>query len=227
MDYSENCAGRDVLQDGSRRMPADCGPFLEKRRASERTCGMNRINVHHCKTAIGELILGSFDHRLCLLDFRHRTLRSAIDNRIRNGLAADFTEQDDEVLLRTRRQIGEYLDGKRTHFDVPILLVGTDFQKAVWKVVMQVPYGRTATYADVAKAVGDEKAARAVGSANGANSIAIIVPCHRIVGRRGELVGYGGGLAVKKRLLRLEHETASAGEAERTREADGSVSRRA
>lgn len=150
------------------------------------------------------MILGSFEGNLCLLDFRYRKMRTAIDNRIRSGLNVEFILKDDETLERTRKQLDEYLDGTRTRFDIPILMVGTDFQKAVWNVLMEVPYGKTASYLDLAIAIDNGNAVRAVAGANGANAIAMIIPCHRIIGSNGELVGYGGGLAVKKKLLDLE-----------------------
>lgn len=165
---------------------------------------MNKINFQYYKTKIGELILGSFDKKLCLLDFRYRKMRTTVDNRIRNGLNAEFIEQDDKILEKTREQIDEYLNGGRNKFDIPLLMVGTDFQKNVWNAFMKVPYGATSTYLQLAKDINNEKAVRAVASANGANSIGLIIPCHRIIGSDGELVGYGGGLAVKKRLLKLE-----------------------
>lgn len=165
---------------------------------------MNKINFQYYKTKIGELILGSFDKKLCLLDFRYRKMRTTVDNRIRNGLNAEFIEQDDKILEKTREQIDEYLNGGRNKFDIPLLMVGTDFQKNVWNALMKVPYGATSTYLQLAKDINNEKAVRAVASANGANSIGLIIPCHRIIGSDGELVGYGGGLAVKKRLLKLE-----------------------
>jgi len=165
---------------------------------------MNKINFQYYKTKIGELILGSFDKKLCLLDFRYRKMRTTVDNRIRNGLNAEFIEQDDKILEKTREQIDEYLNEGRNKFDIPLLMVGTDFQKNVWNALMKVPYGATSTYLQLAKDINNEKAVRAVASANGANSIGLIIPCHRIIGSDGELVGYGGGLAVKKRLLKLE-----------------------
>jgi methylated-DNA-[protein]-cysteine S-methyltransferase len=116
----------------------------------------------------------------------------------------EFTEQDDEILSLIRMQLEEYLSGNRTEFDLPLLMVGTDFQKEVWNALMKVPYGKTATYLDLAKSLGNGNAVRAVAAANGANALAIVVPCHRIVGSRGELTGYSGGLAVKQRLLQLE-----------------------
>jgi methylated-DNA-[protein]-cysteine S-methyltransferase len=168
---------------------------------------MNQINTQYYKTKIGELVLGSFHKKLCLLDFRYRKMRTTVDNRIKNGLKAIFVEQNDDVLEETREQLDEYLNGDRKNFDIPLLMVGTDFQKSVWNALMKVPYGATSTYVQVANDINNEKAVRAVASANGANAISIIIPCHRIIGNDGELVGYGGGLPVKKRLIKLEQST--------------------
>ena len=165
---------------------------------------MSQINVQYHKTGIGELILGAFGGKLCLLGFRYGKARNAVGDRIQKGLEAEFVEQDDEVLERTRRQLDEYLGGSRKEFDIPLLVVGTDFQKSVWNALMEVPYGATSTYLQLAKDVDNRKAVRAVGNAVGANPISIVVPCHRIIGCDGELVGYGGGLSLKKRLLALE-----------------------
>jgi len=115
-----------------------------------------------------------------------------------------FVEQDDEILKVTRKQIDEYFDMTRKEFDIPLITVGTDFQKNVWNALMKVPYGTTSTYLQLAKDIDNEKVVRAVASANGANSIGLIIPCHRIIGSNGELTGYGGGLPLKKRLLKLE-----------------------
>lgn len=165
---------------------------------------MHHVSIRYHKTRIGELILGSYEGRLCLLDFRYRKMRTAIDSRIQSGLNAEFVLQDDEILEQTRKQLDEYLSGKRTGFEIPLVMVGTDFQKSVWNALMEVPYGKTVSYLDLANAIDNEKAVRAVAGANGANAIALIIPCHRIIGSNGELVGYGGGLAVKKWLLDLE-----------------------
>jgi methylated-DNA-[protein]-cysteine S-methyltransferase len=102
------------------------------------------------------------------------------------------------------RQIEEYLRGQRRAFDLPLGLYGTDFQRLVWRQVLTVPYGEAATYQDVADAIGKPRAVRAVGAANGRNPLPLIVPCHRIIGRDGRLVGYGGGLWRKEWLLRHE-----------------------
>jgi methylated-DNA-[protein]-cysteine S-methyltransferase len=131
-------------------------------------------------------------------------MRKTVDEKIKKGLNAEFVERDDEILEKTRKQLDEYLNGNRKEFDIPLLMVGTDFQRRVWKALMKVPYSVTSTYGQIAEAIGSPKAVQAVGNASSANRISIIVPCHRIIGSDGELVGYGGGLSVKKRLLKLE-----------------------
>lgn len=101
-------------------------------------------------------------------------------------------------------QILEYLASERTHFDGPLDLRGTPFQRAVWDVLLKIPYGETCSYADVARAIGRPKAHRAVGSANNANPVSLVVPCHRVIAADGSLGGYGGGEELKARLLAME-----------------------
>ncbi len=101
-------------------------------------------------------------------------------------------------------QLCEYLDGKRKSFDIPYVLKGTDFQKKVWSALCEIPYGEVRSYKDVAVAVGNPKASRAIGLANNKNPITVIVPCHRVIGSSGKLVGYAGGLEMKKYLLAME-----------------------
>lgn len=103
------------------------------------------------------------------------------------------------------QQILEYLDGKRSEFTLPLDLRGTEFQRRVWRALLGIPYGQTRSYAEVAQAIGEPAAVRAVGAANGANPCALVVPCHRVVASGGKLGGYGGGLPLKRRLLALEH----------------------
>ena len=165
---------------------------------------MNQINIQYYKTKYAHFILGSFKDKLCLLDFKYRKMRTTVDNRLKVGFKAEFIEQDDEILKETRKQLDEYFDMTRKEFNLPIITVGSDFQKSVWEALMKVPYGTTSTYLQLAKDIDNEKAVRAVASANGANSIGLIIPCHRIIGSNGELTGYGGGLPLKKRLLKLE-----------------------
>lgn len=165
---------------------------------------MGMIHIQYCQSRIGELILGAFDGRLCLLDFRYRKMRERVDKRIKRGLNTDYLEHDDPVLDLTRQQIDEYFIGDRRTFDLPLLMVGSDFQKRVWSALMQIPYGETTSYLGLAKSINAEKAVRAVAAANGANAMSLVIPCHRVIGRDGELIGYGGGLSAKKRLLQLE-----------------------
>ncbi|WP_050477858.1 methylated-DNA--[protein]-cysteine S-methyltransferase [Herbaspirillum rhizosphaerae] len=108
------------------------------------------------------------------------------------------------VLLETERQLNEYFAGKRQRFEVELDFTGTDFQKRVWAALLTIPFGETRSYGDIARQLGDIKAVRAVGAANGKNPISIIAPCHRVIGASGELTGFAGGLKAKELLLTLE-----------------------
>ena len=165
---------------------------------------MSTINIQYHRSAFGELIIGEFKNKICLCDWRYRTMRSAIDKRIQNGLNAAYTENPSPLISTMINQLEEYYSGDRTEFDIPLLLVGTDFQKQVWDELIKIPFGKTETYLGLARKLNNEKAIRAVASANGANAISIVVPCHRIIGSKGELTGYAGGLPTKKKLLKLE-----------------------
>lgn len=112
--------------------------------------------------------------------------------------------QETPLVKEAYRQLSEYLKGERKAFDLPLRPRGTDFQKQVWRALCDIPYGETRTYKQIAEAIGNPKAVRAVGMANNRNPITIIVPCHRVIGANGKLVGYGGGLEMKEFLLRLE-----------------------
>jgi methylated-DNA-[protein]-cysteine S-methyltransferase len=116
----------------------------------------------------------------------------------------DTKEHSTPLLRRVARQIEEYLNGKRTEFDLPLKPEGTEFQRAVWKALQTIPYGETRSYRDIAEQIGSPKACRAVGMANHRNPITIIIPCHRVIGTDGSLTGYGGGLKLKQQLLDLE-----------------------
>lgn len=165
---------------------------------------MGNILIQHYHTPVGELILGSFDNQLCLADWRYRKMRTAIDDRIQSNLNAVYAEGDSDVLNETRTQLEAYFAGTLRDFDLPLLLAGTEFQQRVWQALRKVPYGQTSTYLALSEQLGNRDAIRAVASANGANAISIIVPCHRIIGSNGELVGYAGGVPAKKKLLELE-----------------------
>ena len=116
----------------------------------------------------------------------------------------DFEFRESEQIRKTAMQLDEYFAGKRREFDLPLLFEGTDFQKRVWAALLTIPYGETRTYGEIAAQTGNPKACRAVGLANNRNPIAIICPCHRVIGADGSLTGYGGGLPAKEYLLALE-----------------------
>jgi len=118
-------------------------------------------------------------------------------------------ERADERFADVRAQLDEYFGGKRTRFDLPLRMDGTDFQQMVWSGLLAIPYGETTSYGELAERIGCPGAARAVGLANGQNPIAVIVPCHRVIGANGTLTGYGGGLERKRLLLDLEAGVAS------------------
>ena len=120
-------------------------------------------------------------------------------------VAPDWRRLPDAALATTvARQLGEYASGRRREFDVPIALGGTPFQRAVWEEILRIPYGGTVSYGTLARSAGNGRAVRAAGAATGRNPIAIIVPCHRVVGSDGRLTGYAGGLERKRALLALE-----------------------
>ena len=129
------------------------------------------------------------------------------------GDVITFLKKTEESTITGRRtaltdqvyaQIMEYMEGKRKTFDFPYELSGTDFQKKVWKELCKIPYGETRTYKEIATSIGNPKASRAVGMANNKNPITIVVPCHRVVGSNGKMVGYAGGLEMKEALLQIE-----------------------
>ncbi|MEZ2903645.1 methylated-DNA--[protein]-cysteine S-methyltransferase [Acinetobacter terrestris] len=118
---------------------------------------------------------------------------------------AELIEQiDHPILLETQKQLTEYFAGKRQQFDVPLDFEGTEFQKKVWQALLSIPFGETRSYRDIAEQIGNVKAVRAVGAANGKNPISIIAPCHRVIGMNGKLVGFAGGLGNKDILLKIE-----------------------
>ncbi|GKX65747.1 methylated-DNA--[protein]-cysteine S-methyltransferase [Inconstantimicrobium mannanitabidum] len=112
--------------------------------------------------------------------------------------------QETELLMQAIKQLNEYFSGSRNFFDLPLEPEGTEFQKKVWNALKEIPFGETRSYGEIAKKIGNEKAARAVGMANNKNPIMIIIPCHRVIGSNGKLVGYAGGLDIKEKLLNLE-----------------------
>ena len=155
--------------------------------------GVVRYTVH--PSPIGPLTLLARDGRLTHLVMEDQAHATAVPE---GGV------RDDAALAEVGRQLDEYFAGTRTTFDVPVRLEGTGFQRAVWEQLCAIPYGETISYGELARRVGNPKASRAVGLANGRNPIAVIVPCHRVIAADGSLGGYGGGLDRKTTLLALE-----------------------
>lgn len=171
---------------------------------------MHPIKIQFYESVIGDFILGSFQGKLCLLDFRNRKTRVRVDRRIQAALRAEYAESACEVLEETKKQLQEYLLKDRKIFDLPLWCVGTEFQNTVWSSVSKIAYGRASNYLQLAHDISRPKAVRAVANAIGANALSIIIPCHRILGSNAQLGGYSGGLAAKKYLLQLEASTLSA-----------------
>lgn len=166
---------------------------------------METILTQYYQSPYGELLLGSFGDKLCLCDWMLDGVRRlTIDKRIRQALHADYEEGASEVISKAILQLDEYFARKRTTFDVPLLLVGTDFRRTVWQELQNIPYGTTVSYGELSRKLGNPKAVRAVAAANGANALSIFIPCHRVVGSNHKLVGYAGGVAAKQGLLALE-----------------------
>lgn len=163
------------------------------------------IEIQYYKAPQGELILGSLNHQLCLCDWRFRKMRKSIDERITKAMGGIFVEKSSDVLEMAKARLDDYFNKSLKVFSVPLLLIGTDFQKKVWNEIIKIPFGQTETYLGLARKLQNPNLVRAVAAANGANALAIFVPCHRIVGANGALTGYAGGLEAKQYLLELEN----------------------
>ncbi len=120
------------------------------------------------------------------------------------AMAPKGEKRETELIVQAKDQLMEYFNGQRREFDLPLRLRGTSFQKKVWQVLRDIPYGEVRCYQEIADAIGDANASRAVGMANNRNPINIVVPCHRVLGSKGRLTGYSGGIELKKKLLELE-----------------------
>jgi len=147
------------------------------------------MNKAWVPTKVGWILLGEEDGKIVECGFREKTEES---------------EKLSSLLQEASKQLQEYLDGKRKAFSLPLEAKGTPFQKRVWKELQRIPYGECISYGELAKRIGNPKAARAVGMANHNNPIGIIIPCHRVIGKNGKLVGYAGGMDKKAYLLELE-----------------------
>jgi AraC family transcriptional regulator, regulatory protein of adaptative response / methylated-DNA-[protein]-cysteine methyltransferase len=156
------------------------------------------------RSPLGPLVAGATDAGVCLLEFTDRRLLETQFTTLRKRFAAPLVPGTNQHLKQLQRELAAYFAGKLREFTVSLVYPGTDFQVEVWKKLLTIPYGETRSYEQLARAVGTPKAVRAVGHTNGLNRIAIVIPCHRVVNKSGQLGGYGGGLRRKQFLLDLE-----------------------
>lgn len=150
------------------------------------------------------LILGEYNRKLILCDWKNRTNSSTIIEKIENNFKKTFINKKTQLLEKAISELDEFFSKKRRTFSIPLFTVGTDFQKIVWEEIKKIPYGKTTTYKEIAKTINRENSVRAVANAIGANKISIFIPCHRIIGSDGKLTGYAGGINQKKILLAIE-----------------------
>jgi methylated-DNA-[protein]-cysteine S-methyltransferase len=150
------------------------------------------MNYSYVETPIGRLLLAGDEDAVRQIHFAP------------NSPEAEWENRATEPIKEAAKQLMEYFSGRRTSFDLPLAPEGTSFQKSVWRQLCDIPYGETISYGELARRVGNPKASRAVGAANGQNPLPIVVPCHRVIGANGKLTGFGGGIPVKEALLALE-----------------------
>jgi len=166
--------------------------------------GTDMISVHQILTPLGPMIAGATKDGICLLEFIDRKGIETQLKSLQKKLEAPLVTSLNSHIKKLKTQLDEYFAGDRRDFDLDLVTPGSDFQKKVWKVLQTIPYGKTRSYKEQAVAVGNPAAVRAVARANGMNRIAIVIPCHRVIGSNGEPVGYAGGVWRKKHLLDLE-----------------------
>jgi AraC family transcriptional regulator of adaptative response/methylated-DNA-[protein]-cysteine methyltransferase len=166
--------------------------------------GVTHVVITRVLTPLGPLVAGATEGGLCLLEFADRPMLETQIKKIRKFLNCAVTPGSNTHIEQVEAELAEYFAGKRTDFGVTLVVPGTDFQKQVWDSLGQIPYGETRSYEEIARAIDNPKAMRAVGRANGANRIPIVIPCHRVVRADGSLGGYGGELWRKRFLLKLE-----------------------
>jgi AraC family transcriptional regulator of adaptative response/methylated-DNA-[protein]-cysteine methyltransferase len=174
---------------------------------SHTTDSANALRLGWIETPIGPMIAGSHQGFLIFLEYTTRARMVSQFETLRRRFKGPFLIEDDPILRQTREELAEYLAGKRRDFTIPLQYPGTPFEERVWNALLKIPYGETCSYEALALFTSTKEAVRAVGSANGRNRIAIVIPCHRVINKGGALGGYGGGLWRKRALLSLEQGT--------------------
>jgi AraC family transcriptional regulator of adaptative response/methylated-DNA-[protein]-cysteine methyltransferase len=178
-------------------------------RSPARSRDVEVVHLTRVITPIGPMLLGATDRGVCLLEFTDRRMLETQLRRIARQLDCVFVPGANEHARRLEAELEAYFAGALRTFETPLDMFGTPFQRRVWEALLQIPYGETRSYAEQARAIGEPNAVRAVARANGDNRIAIVIPCHRVIGSDGKLTGYGGGLWRKQYLLELERARAS------------------
>lgn len=163
------------------------------------------IDLKRIETPVGTMYAAAIEEGICMLEFTDRKMLETEFTDLAKSLNATIVQGENRHFETLEKELAEYFDGKRREFTVPLAPVGTEFQKSVWKILLQIPYGETWTYRKQSEVLGDAKKVRAVANANGMNKISIIIPCHRVIGSNGTLTGYGGGIWRKQKLLELEN----------------------
>lgn len=171
------------------------------------------ILLNRVPTPLGPMFVAATDQGICLLEFTDRKMLETEFGDLQKRLGAEVLLGENEHIRQLKQELKEYFAGDRTSFDVSLHTPGTDFQQAVWHTLTTIPYGTTTSYQAMAQQLANPKAVRAVGRANGMNRVAIVIPCHRVVGKNGALTGYAGGLERKKWLLEFEEKHAREEEA--------------
>ena len=162
------------------------------------------VRLTWLETPVGPLVAGATDDALCLLEYPDRRMMETQLETLRRRFRRPLAPGDSPLFAPLRAQLDEYFAGSRQAFDLPLAYPGSPFQRRVWDALRRIPYGETRSYSELAREIGAPGAARAVGTANGANRLAIVIPCHRVIAADGGLGGYGGGLWRKLRLLETE-----------------------
>lgn len=167
---------------------------------------MNSIHIQYYNSPCGEIVLASMGNELCLCDWNKMPCAERNKHRLAKYMNAEFKAETSYVLEQTKKQLDEYFTGTRKAFDIPLHPVGTEFQQQVWNALLEIPYGETRSYKDIALNIANLKGIRAVAQAIGANGISILIPCHRVIGSNHSLTGFAGGIEAKRILLQIERE---------------------
>lgn len=184
-------------------------------RAPSRATTAASVTTTMIESPVGPLLAGATDNGICLLEFTDRRALEAQLKEVRRHFGSAVVPGRHKLLDQLRDELKRYFAGDLKRFTIPLSYPGTPFQSQVWNGLLKIPYGATCSYEDLANAIGEKNAQRAVGRANGQNRIAIVIPCHRVVNKGGKLGGYGGGLWRKQFLLDLERGQGSLAKANR------------